>query len=36
MSKTSNVGKALASAAKPFTDSLTTGESLLSKRIAAI
>ncbi len=36
MSKTSKVGKALASAAKPVTDSLTTSESLLSKRIEAI
>ena len=36
MSKTSKVGKALASAAKPVTDSLCTGESLLSKRIEAI
>ena len=36
MSKTSKVGKALASAAKPVTDSLCTSESLLSKRIAAI
>ena len=36
MSKTSKVGKALASAAKPVTDSLCTSESLLSKRIEAI
>ncbi len=36
LSKTSNVGKALASAAKPVTDSLSTNESLLSKRIEAI
>jgi len=36
MSKTSNVGKALASAAKPVTDSMCTSESLLSKRIEAI
>jgi hypothetical protein len=36
MSKTSKVGKALASAAKPVTDSLVTSESLLSKRIEAI
>jgi len=36
MSKTSKVGKALASAAKPVTDSQTTSESLLSKRIEAI
>jgi hypothetical protein len=36
MSKSSKVGKALASAAKPVTDSLLTSESLLSKRIEAI
>jgi len=36
MSKTSKVGKALASAAKPVTDSMCTSESLLSKRIEAI
>jgi hypothetical protein len=36
MSKTNKVGKALASAAKPVTDSLCTSESLLSKRIEAI
>jgi hypothetical protein len=36
MSKTSKVGKALASAAKPVTDSMCTSESLLSKRIDAI
>lgn len=36
LSKTSKVGKALASAAKPVTDSLCTSESLLSKRIEAI
>ena len=36
MSKTSKVGKALASATKPVTDSLCTSESLLSKRIEAI
>ena len=36
MSKTSKVGKALASAAKPVTDSMNTSESLLSKRIEAI
>jgi hypothetical protein len=36
MSKTGKVGKALASAAKPVTDSLCTSESLLSKRIEAI
>jgi hypothetical protein len=36
MSKTSKVGKAVASAAKPVTDSMVTGESLLSKRIDAI
>ena len=36
MSKTSKVGKALASAAKPVTDSMNTSESLLSKRIDAI
>ena len=36
MSKTSKVGQALASAAKPVTDSMCTGESLLSKRIDAI
>jgi len=36
MSKTSKVGKALASAAKPVTDSLCTSETLLSKRIEAI
>jgi hypothetical protein len=36
MSKTSNLGKALANAAKPVTDSLCTSESLLSKRIEAI
>jgi hypothetical protein len=36
MSKSSKVGKALASAAKPVTDSMCTSESLLSKRIEAI
>ena len=36
MSKTSKVGQALASAAKPVTDSMCTNESLLSKRIEAI
>ena len=36
MSRTSKVGKALASAAKPVTDSMCTSESLLSKRIEAI
>jgi hypothetical protein len=36
LSKTSKVGKALASAAKPVTDSICTSESLLSKRIEAI
>jgi hypothetical protein len=36
MSKTSKVGKALASAAKPVTDSISLNESLLSKRIQAI
>lgn len=36
LSKTSKAGKALASAAKPVTDSLCTSESLLSKRIEAI
>jgi hypothetical protein len=36
MSKTSKVGKALASAAKPVTDSMCTSETLLSKRIEAI
>jgi hypothetical protein len=36
LSRTSKVGKALASAAKPVTDSLSTSESLLSKRIEAI
>ena len=36
MSKSSKVGKALANAAKPVTDSLCTNESLLSKRIEAI
>jgi len=36
LSKTSKVGKAFASAAKPVTDSMCTSESLLSKRIEAI
>jgi hypothetical protein len=36
MSKTSKVGKVLASAAKPVTDSISTNETLLSKRIEAI
>ncbi len=36
LSKTSKVGKALASAAKPVTDSICTSESLLSKRIESI
>ena len=36
ISKTSKVGQALASAAKPVTDSMCTSESLLSKRIEAI
>ena len=36
LSKTSKVGKALASAAKPATDAMCTNESLLSKRIEAI
>jgi hypothetical protein len=36
LSRTSKVGKALASAAKPVTDSICTSETLLSKRIGAI